>query len=323
MARIYPKGGANNATIDKIIQSMIDDGTMSKLADKYLAAVWGKDPAKVPVFQSVTGPDAGEPIVRSEGDGAGQRFAHTARRVPTDASALAALLFAAFCVSLRLGHDARSSARRLDHLQIDTRAGWASIFFLMIAADGSAVLAGDPRRGDFRAAPGAALAIATTSSKRASMRASARDWSYLTFGWGAAALVALGFVAFVMANDAAVGQTFFFLPLMLEKWPLVVRAFWNNIFIFVIAEILVLVWGLVVAIARLMPGPAGQPIRVLAIVYCDVFRGLPAIVTLYLVGFGLPLSGLPDLIIPPIVGLFVNFDGMTAAADQAIYPHPA
>ena len=80
-----------------------------------------------------------------------------------------------------------------------------------------------------------------------------------------------------MANDAAVGKTFFFLPLMLEKWPLVVQAFWNNVFIFVIAEILVLVWGLVVAIARLLPGPAGQPIRMLAIIYCDVFRGLPAV----------------------------------------------
>jgi polar amino acid transport system substrate-binding protein len=47
---IYPKGGANNAVIDKIIQAMIDDGTMSKLGDKYLASVWGKDPAKVPYF---------------------------------------------------------------------------------------------------------------------------------------------------------------------------------------------------------------------------------------------------------------------------------
>jgi len=47
---LYPKGAANNATIDKIIKSIIDDGTMSKLADKYLAAVWGKDPAKVPYF---------------------------------------------------------------------------------------------------------------------------------------------------------------------------------------------------------------------------------------------------------------------------------
>lgn len=47
---LYPKGSANNATIDKIIQSIIDDGTISKLSDKYLAAVWGKDPAKVPYF---------------------------------------------------------------------------------------------------------------------------------------------------------------------------------------------------------------------------------------------------------------------------------
>jgi polar amino acid transport system substrate-binding protein len=47
---IYPKGNANNATIDKIIQAMIDDGTMKKLGEKYLAAAWGKDPASVPYF---------------------------------------------------------------------------------------------------------------------------------------------------------------------------------------------------------------------------------------------------------------------------------
>ncbi|WP_193548176.1 ABC transporter substrate-binding protein [Aestuariivirga litoralis] len=47
---IYPKGNANNATLDKIIQSMIDDGTIKKLGEKYLAAAWGKDPASVPYF---------------------------------------------------------------------------------------------------------------------------------------------------------------------------------------------------------------------------------------------------------------------------------
>jgi polar amino acid transport system substrate-binding protein len=47
---IYPKGNANNATIDKIIQAMIDDGTIKKLGAKYLAAAWGKDPATVPYF---------------------------------------------------------------------------------------------------------------------------------------------------------------------------------------------------------------------------------------------------------------------------------
>jgi polar amino acid transport system substrate-binding protein len=47
---IYPKGNPNNATLDKIYQSMIDDGTMAKLGAKYLAAAWGQDPATVPYF---------------------------------------------------------------------------------------------------------------------------------------------------------------------------------------------------------------------------------------------------------------------------------
>lgn len=48
---VYPKGNANNATLDKILQAMIDDGTLKKLADKYLAAAWGRDPAGIPYFK--------------------------------------------------------------------------------------------------------------------------------------------------------------------------------------------------------------------------------------------------------------------------------
>ncbi len=48
---IYEKGSANAATIDKIIQSMIDDGTLKKLGGKYLAEAWGKDPATIPYFE--------------------------------------------------------------------------------------------------------------------------------------------------------------------------------------------------------------------------------------------------------------------------------
>jgi polar amino acid transport system permease protein len=147
--------------------------------------------------------------------------------------------------------------------------------------------------------------------------AAAKDSAVLAFGWGVFFLIAIGTVCFVLLNNAEVGKTFFFLPLMLDKWPLVVKAFWNNVFIFIVAEILVLIWGLIVAILRLLPGPAGMPIRALAIIYCDVFRGLPAIVTLYLVGFGLPLSGLPQMIIPPIAGLFVD---PAAAAEYAKIP---
>jgi polar amino acid transport system substrate-binding protein len=48
---VYPKGSPNGPTFDKIIQSMKDDGTLDKLATKYLAEAWGADPTKIPYFK--------------------------------------------------------------------------------------------------------------------------------------------------------------------------------------------------------------------------------------------------------------------------------
>jgi polar amino acid transport system permease protein len=106
--------------------------------------------------------------------------------------------------------------------------------------------------------------------------AEARDKAQITLGWSVFTLLVVGFLSFIFMNDVAVGRTFFLLPLMQSKWWLVASKFITvNIFVFVVAEILVLIWGLMVALMRLMPGPAGQPIRALATLYCDVFRGLP------------------------------------------------
>lgn len=144
--------------------------------------------------------------------------------------------------------------------------------------------------------------------------AAAREYAFLTFGWGFFALLVLALICFVLMNNVAVGKTFFYLPLMQAKWWLVTQRFiLINLFIFVVAEVLVLVWGLIVALARLMPGRAGKPIRSLAIIYCDLFRGMPAIVTLYLIGFGIPTSGLSDLIVPPILGLFTDLSVLSPA----------
>ena len=123
--------------------------------------------------------------------------------------------------------------------------------------------------------------------------AAGQTWSGVAIGYAVAALLVVIAAAFMIANDSAVARTFFYLPLIGDSFGLILDAFWLNVFIFVIAEILVLVWGLLVAIARLIPGPAGQPIRLMATVYTDIFRGLPAIICIYLVGFGLPLTGLP------------------------------
>ena len=75
-----------------------------------------------------------------------------------------------------------------------------------------------------------------------------------------------------------------------DSFWLILKAFWINVYIFCVAEVLVLVWALVVAIARLLPGPAGPADPHDRHVYTDVFRGLPAIIIIYLVGFGLPLD---------------------------------
>ncbi len=123
--------------------------------------------------------------------------------------------------------------------------------------------------------------------------AAARTWCWYTLGYAAAIVLVLMMALLLVANDVAVGRTFFNLRFMADSFWLVLRAFWINIYICIVAEALVLVWGLVVAIARLLPGAPAQPIRFLAAAYADIFRGLPAIITIYLVAFGLALAGLP------------------------------
>jgi polar amino acid transport system permease protein len=74
--------------------------------------------------------------------------------------------------------------------------------------------------------------------------------------------------------------------------PGVARGFTTNISVMMVAEGCVLVWALVLALLRGLPGWAGAPLRWLAIAYIDFFRALPALVVIFLVGFGLPQTGL-------------------------------
>jgi polar amino acid transport system permease protein len=125
--------------------------------------------------------------------------------------------------------------------------------------------------------------------------AESRTWSWTTLGYSTAQVLIVLAILFLIANDLAVSRTFFMLPLIFSSFGLVLKAFWINVYIFMVAEAIILVWGLVVAVAQLAPGAAGKPIRLIAKAYVDVFRGLPAIITIYLIGFGIPLTGLPIL----------------------------
>src|SRR3954452_23916695 len=55
-----------------------------------------------------------------------------------------------------------------------------------------------------------------------------------------------------------------------------------------VAEILVLVLALLLAIVRGLPGRGAKPLRALAIAYTDFFRGTPIIIVAFFVGFGVP-----------------------------------
>ncbi len=81
----------------------------------------------------------------------------------------------------------------------------------------------------------------------------------------------------------------FFSPLdFLRAVPQVWDGFQTNLKLMVIAEALVLVFALAVAIIRGLPGRAALPLRAAAVVYTDFFRGTPLILVLFLIFGGLP-----------------------------------
>jgi polar amino acid transport system permease protein len=128
-----------------------------------------------------------------------------------------------------------------------------------------------------------------------SARAQARDQCFIALGYALAQAVVIVVFQFFLVNHQAVAKTFFLAPLMVKTFPLVLTAFWMNVKISVITEILVLIWGLIVALAMFAPGAAGKPVRLLATAYVDIFRAIPAVLVIYLVGFGIPLTGIPVL----------------------------
>jgi polar amino acid transport system permease protein len=86
-----------------------------------------------------------------------------------------------------------------------------------------------------------------------------------------------------------------------DSLPDLVAAFVVNIQLFVAAEILVLIFGLLLAIMRGVPGPVFFPVRLLATAYADVFRALPGLLVIFVLGFGIPGLGLVDPRTPPIL----------------------
>jgi polar amino acid transport system permease protein len=111
-----------------------------------------------------------------------------------------------------------------------------------------------------------------------------------------------------------VRETFFSWDSLQSSFPEVLKGFWLDIRLFVVVEVIVLVLGLAIALARTSDAPALAPLRLLGTLWVDLLRGVPTVLVVYLVGFGVPaleLSGVPDS--PVILG------GAALAASYSAY----
>jgi polar amino acid transport system permease protein len=95
----------------------------------------------------------------------------------------------------------------------------------------------------------------------------------------------------------SIREAFFDGAIFADAFPKILRAFGTNVFMFTVAEAFVLALALLVAVLRSLPGPVFLPFRIMAAVYTDVFRGVPTILVIFLLGFGAPalqLRGVPS-----------------------------
>ena len=120
---------------------------------------------------------------------------------------------------------------------------------------------------------------------------------------------------------ASVQETFFSPEAFAESFPGLLEAFWLNIRIFLVAEPLILILGLAVALVRQLKSPIFLPLRVVATIYVDVFRGVPTLLVILLLGFGVPalqLQGAPDdVLFWGVVALVLSYGAYVAEVFRA------
>jgi polar amino acid transport system permease protein len=140
-----------------------------------------------------------------------------------------------------------------------------------------------------------------------------------------------GVVGWIVVNSAGwpeVQRSFFDAAIFAESLPKVVDAFTVNVQLFLVAEVVILVLGLVVAVLRSLPGPVLFPVRLIATVYADLFRAVPGLRIIYLLGFGIPTLAIPgvpnDVFLLAVVSLSLVYSAYVSevyrAGIESIHP---
>ncbi len=111
----------------------------------------------------------------------------------------------------------------------------------------------------------------------------------------------LGYLITSSPGWPKVQETFFNWDEAVAAWPTLISAFVLNIKIFLVAEFFILILALLIALGRGLRAPAALPLRIIATAYVDFFRGVPTILVILLLGFGVPALQLKGLTNSPVV----------------------
>ena len=168
-------------------------------------------------------------------------------------------------------------------------------------------------------------AAEATGSRRAAREAAKRSRARRGQAIAAISSIVLlgGLAALALTSPGwpEVRDTFFSWSAFKSAFPDVLSGFWLDVRMFLIVEAVVLVLGLIIALVRTSRSPALFPLRLLAAVFVDLFRGIPTILLVYLVGFGIPalrLSGLPtDPVVLGEIALSLSYGAYVAEVYRA------
>ena len=137
-------------------------------------------------------------------------------------------------------------------------------------------------------------------------------------------LVVIGGLAALILTSPGwdnVRETFFSWSEFKNAFPEVLSGFWLDIKVFMVVEAAVLVIALAIALIRNNRSPGLFPVRLLATIWVDVFRGVPTVLLVYLIGFGIPaleLEGLPtDPVVLGGIALTLSYSGYVSEVYRA------
>lgn len=165
------------------------------------------------------------------------------------------------------------------------------------------------------------MTSSTSSERRSFERAQRRRSTLIAAASTTAVLAAVIFLVPRMPRWDRVKKSFFDIDQASDSFPRLIDAFWLDVKIFAWTVPAIFIVGLLIAVARNTRTPALFPVRALAAAYTDVMRGIPVILWIYLVGFGVPGLGLERPYNSPLlwgsVALAMTYSGYVAEVFRA------